>query len=54
VTRQLADERYHQAVMSRSPKPNPKPLDIFIVAEQFRYAGKFATLIPVLATANPG
>ena len=58
MTRQLADERYHQAVMSRSPKPNPnpnpKPLDIFIVAEQFRYAGKFATLIPVLATANPG
>jgi hypothetical protein len=32
----------------------PKPLDIFIVAEQFRYAGKFATLIPKLAAANPG
>jgi hypothetical protein len=32
----------------------PEPLDIFIVAEQFRYAGKFATLIPELAAANPG
>ena len=24
----------------------PKPLDIFIVAEQFRFAGKLATLVP--------
>src|SRR5882672_11098426 len=24
----------------------PKPLDIFIVAEQFRFAGKFAILVP--------
>ena len=37
-----------------TPAPKPNPLNIFIVAEQFRYAGKFATLIPKLANDNPG
>jgi HEPN domain-containing protein len=31
----------------------PKPLDLFIVAEQFRAAGKLAALIPHLATTHP-
>ena len=33
--------------------PRARPLDIFIVAEQFRYAGKLATIIPPLVSTNP-
>jgi hypothetical protein len=42
--------------MTTSPRMSdlkPKPIDIFIVAEQFRFAGKMATIIPAIAADIP-
>jgi hypothetical protein len=33
--------------------PGPQPLNIFIVAEQFRFAGKLAALAPILVDRYP-